>query len=179
MIVDFAHTPAALEACLRALRPQTAGRLIAVFGSAGDQDRSKRPLLGRAAAEVADWILVADEDPRSEDSRTVAEAVVAGAREVRPDVWIDIVLDRRVAIHMAIAAAHAGDTVLLAGKGHESSIAYADHSVAWDEARRGAGGAGRRRLPGTVAYRRTCPARLLGYARDMTAPPIHPRETAR
>ena len=53
---------------------------------------------------------------------------------MRPDVWIDIVLDRRVAIHMAIAAAHAGDTVLLAGKGHESSIAYADHSVAWDEA---------------------------------------------
>ena len=134
VIVDFAHTPAALEACLRVLRPQTPGRLMAVFGSAGDQDRSKRPLLGRAAAELADWILVADEDPRSEDPRAIAEAVVAGAQEARPDAWIDIVLDRRTAIHTAIAAARAGDTVLLAGKGHETSIAYADRTIAWDEA---------------------------------------------
>ncbi|MCY3912378.1 MAG: UDP-N-acetylmuramoyl-L-alanyl-D-glutamate--2,6-diaminopimelate ligase [Chloroflexi bacterium] len=134
VIVDFAHTPAALEACLRALRLQTPGRLIALFGSAGDQDRSKRPLLGRAAAELADWILVADEDPRSEDPQAIAEAVVAGAREVRPDSWIDIVLDRRAAIHTAIAQAGPGDTVLLAGKGHETSIAYADRTIAWDEA---------------------------------------------
>ena len=134
VIVDFAHTPAALEACLAALRPPTPGRLIALFGSAGDQDRSKRPLLGRAAAELADWILVADEDPRSEDPRAIAEAVVIGAREARPDVWIDIVLDRRAAIHAVIAEARAGDTVLLAGKGHETSIAYADRTVSWDEA---------------------------------------------
>ncbi len=134
VIVDFAHTPAALEACLRALRPQTPGRLIALFGSAGDQDRSKRPLLGRAAAELADWILVADEDPRGEDPQAIAEAVVAGAREVRPDVWIDIVLDRRAAIHAAIAEASAGDTVLLAGKGHETGIAYAERTISWDEA---------------------------------------------
>ena len=134
VIVDFAHTPAALEACLGALRPQTPGRLIALFGSAGDQDRSKRPLLGRAAAELADWILVADEDPRGEDPQAIAEAVVAGAREVRPDVWIDIVLDRRAAVHAAIAEARAGDTVLLAGKGHETGIAYADRTISWDEA---------------------------------------------
>lgn len=133
VIVDFAHTPAALEACLRALRPQTPGRLIAVFGSAGDQDRSKRPLLGRAAAKLADWILVADEDPRSEDPQAIAEAVVDGAREARPNAWIDIVLDRRTAIHAAIAEARPGDTVLLAGKGHETGIAYADRTVAWDE----------------------------------------------
>ena len=133
VIVDFAHTPAALEACLRALRPQTPGRLIALFGSAGDQDRSKRPLLGRAAAELADWILVADEDPRSEDPQAIAEAVVAGARAGRPDAWIDIVLDRRMAIHAAIAEAGPGDTVLLAGKGHETSIAYADRTITWDE----------------------------------------------
>ncbi len=134
VIVDFAHTPAALAACLRALRPQTAGRLIAVFGSAGDQDRSKRPLLGRAAAELADWILVTDEDPRSEDPQAIADAVVAGARAVRPDIQIDIVLDRSAAIRAAIAAARACDTVLLAGKGHETSIAYADRSIPWDEA---------------------------------------------
>lgn len=134
VIVDFAHTPAALETCLAALRPQTPGRLIAVFGSAGDQDRSKRPLLGRAAAEFADWIVLADEDPRSEDPRSIAEAVVTGAREARPDVWVDIVLDRRAAIHAVIAEAGPGDTVLLAGKGHETSIAYADRTVPWDEA---------------------------------------------
>ena len=134
VIVDFAHTPAALAACLQALRPQTAGRLIAVFGSAGDQDRSKRPLLGRAAAELADWVLVADEDPRGEDPQAIADAVVAGARAVRPDIWIDIVLNRRAAIHTAITAARPGDTVLLAGKGHETSIAYADRSIPWDEA---------------------------------------------
>jgi UDP-N-acetylmuramoyl-L-alanyl-D-glutamate--2,6-diaminopimelate ligase len=134
VIVDFAHTPAALQACLAALRPQTPGRLIALFGSAGDQDRSKRPLLGRAAAEFADWIVVADEDPRGEDPRAIAEAVVAGVREARPSAWIDIVLDRRAAIHAVITQAGAGDTVLLAGKGHETGIAYADRTLPWDEA---------------------------------------------
>ena len=90
--------------------------------------------MGRAAAELADWVLVADEDPRGEDPQAIADAVVAGARAVRPDFWIDIVLNRRAAIHTAITAAGPGDTVLLAGKGHETSIAYADRSIAWDEA---------------------------------------------
>ncbi len=133
VIVDFAHTPAALEAALRVVRKQTTGRLMVVFGSAGNQDRGKRPLLGRSAATLADYVVVTDEDPRREDPQAIADAIVAGAREARPDVAVEVVLDRRQAIRQAIGTARPGDTVVLAGKGHETSISYADRTEAWDE----------------------------------------------
>ena len=133
VIVDFAHTPAALEACLRELRPQVDGRLIVVFGSAGEQDRVKRPMLGRVAAELADRVVIADEDPRGEDPRVIADEIVEGGRGAKTTTPFDVVLDRRAAIRHALGLARAGDTVALTGKGHESSIIYADREEPWDE----------------------------------------------
>ncbi len=133
VIVDFAHTPASLKACLRELRPDSDGRLIAVFGSAGEQDRAKRPMLGRVAAHLADHVVITDEDPRGEDPRAIADEIVEGGRGVQATATFDVVLDRRAAIRHALGLAHAGDTVVLTGKGHESSIIYADREEPWDE----------------------------------------------
>lgn len=118
-VVDYAHTPEAVENALRALRPSTAGRLIVVLGAGGDRDRDKRALMGAAAARAADLAIVTDDNPRSEDPAAIrAEimrgAVAAGSAEVRE------VGDRRAAIMAAVdAAGGAADTVVVVGKGHE------------------------------------------------------------
>lgn len=135
VIVDYAHTADALGKVLRELRPLTAGRLIVVFGSAGDRDRTKRPAMGRVAGELADRVIVTDEDPRSEAPWEINEEIAGGAREAgakdRETLWtID---DRRTAISHALRLAEPGDMVLLAGKGHEPSIIYGDDRRWWDE----------------------------------------------
>ncbi|MGH3369611.1 MAG: Mur ligase family protein, partial [Nocardioidaceae bacterium] len=126
VIVDYAHTADSLAKVLRELRPLTAGRLIAVFGSAGDRDRTKRPTMGRVAGELADLVVVTDEDPRSEPPSEINEEIAHGARDAGAQegetLWI--IDDRRSAIAHALRMAHAGDMVLLAGKGHEPSIIY-------------------------------------------------------
>ena len=132
VIVDFAHTPAALAACLAEVRSFTPGRVLAVFGSAGDQDAEKRPLLGRAAAEGADVAIVTNEDPRRERPQDIARAVIAGSTP--GGARFEAIHDRREAIAQAFDLARAGDTVVLAGKGHERSIQFADHEEPWDEA---------------------------------------------
>ncbi len=136
VIVDYAHSPDALEKILRILRPITAGRLIAVFGSAGERDLLKRPAMGRIAAELADAVVVTDEDPRGEDPDEVNRQIADGARGAGAldgtDLWV--INDRRTAIAHAIGLATAGDTILLAGKGHEHNMFMADGSVWWDEA---------------------------------------------
>ena len=109
------------------------GRLIVVFGSAGEQDRVKRPMLGRVAAELADRVVIADEDPRGEDPRVIADEIVEGGHGAKTTTPFDVVLDRRAAIRYALGLARAGDTVALTGKGHESSIIYADREEPWDE----------------------------------------------
>ena len=138
VIVDHAHTPAAFEHLFAGLRlrrraePATDGRLIVVFGSAGEKDRQKRAMQGRIASEHADLVILADEDPRSEDRmlilRDIAAGFAAGAQAPR------LIPDRRAAIDAAVGAARPGDTVLLLGKGHERTIEYADHVQPWDEA---------------------------------------------
>jgi UDP-N-acetylmuramoyl-L-alanyl-D-glutamate--2,6-diaminopimelate ligase len=139
VIVDFAHTPNSLEQVLTLLRGQTAGKLIAVFGSAGERDRMKRPWMGRIAAVHADFFVITDEDPRLEDREAIlgeiaAGAAAAGAAEGTQFVRIP---DRRQAITAAVGRAAAGDTVLLAGKGHETSILGQQHgrlhAFPWDE----------------------------------------------
>jgi UDP-N-acetylmuramoyl-L-alanyl-D-glutamate--2,6-diaminopimelate ligase len=135
VIVDYAHTAASLEKVLLTLRPLTRGRLIVVFGSAGDRDREKRPAMGAVAAHHADYAVITDEDPRKEPSEAILQAIAAGAQAVGARQGADYVCiaDRVQAIGHAIGAARAGDVVLLAGKGHEKSMIMAHGSIPWDE----------------------------------------------
>ena len=112
--VDYAHTPDALEAAIAALRPHVTGRLIVVFGAGGDRDQGKRPQMGKVASEGADLAIVTDDNPRGEDAATIRAQILAGAGSGTHEIG-----DRREAIGAAIAAAGAGDIVLVAGKGHE------------------------------------------------------------
>jgi len=136
VIVDYAHTPESLEKVLALLRPLTPGRLIAVFGSAGERDRTKRPKLAAAAARYADHFVITQEDPRLEDPAAILAEIEAGALEAgkRRDRDYQVIDDRTAAITAAIAAAGEGDTVLLAGKGHEGSIIVGEEKRPWDEA---------------------------------------------
>ena len=121
---------------LRVLRPITSGRLIALFGSAGERDVLKRPEMGRIAADLADLVVVTDEDPRAEDPDEINRQIADGARNAggREDDNLWVINDRRAAIAHAIRLAQPGDTILLAGKGHEHNMFVASGSVWWDEA---------------------------------------------
>jgi UDP-N-acetylmuramoyl-L-alanyl-D-glutamate--2,6-diaminopimelate ligase len=115
VIVDYAHTPAGIEAVLAAMRPHTAGRLLVVFGAGGDRDRSKRPAMGAAAA-TADVVVLTSDNPRSEDPAAIISQVMSGfPRHVVPLVEPD----RARAIDLAVSMAESGDVVLILGKGHE------------------------------------------------------------
>ena len=135
VVVDYAHTAESLAKVLHTLRPLTTGRLIAVFGSAGERDRVKRPAMGQVAAELADLAIVADEDPRLEDSHAINQAIADGARATgaRDGETLWVIDDRRAAIAHAIGLAKPGDMLLLAGKGHEGSIIYGTQKRWWDE----------------------------------------------
>jgi UDP-N-acetylmuramoyl-L-alanyl-D-glutamate--2,6-diaminopimelate ligase len=133
VIVDFAHTPQAFGKLIPAFREETRGRLIVLFGSAGERDTTKRRLQGEAASRHADVIILTDEDPRGEDRSAILEEIAAGcAGKVRGENLL-LIPDRREAIERAFRTAGAGDTVLLLGKGHEKSIIYATGPVAWNE----------------------------------------------
>lgn len=135
VVVDYAHTPAALTLALHELRGATAGRLWVVFGSAGERDVAKRSEMGRIAAELADQIVVTSEDPRGEDAEAIIDQIWAGAVSGGADPETNLHRDanRYRAIQTAIGSARPGDTVLLAGKGHERSIIGAAGPVPWDE----------------------------------------------
>jgi UDP-N-acetylmuramoyl-L-alanyl-D-glutamate--2,6-diaminopimelate ligase len=138
VIVDFAHSPASLQAVLDLLAPLAASRgggLIAVFGSAGERDTAKRPLMGRIAGERARIVIVTDEDPRGEDRQVILDAIATGAEAAgrRRDHDLLVIADRRTAIDAAVERARPGDIVLLAGKGHEQAIIGPDGPQPWDE----------------------------------------------
>ena len=126
--VDYAHKPDALENVLASVRPFTTGRVMVVFGCGGDRDRGKRPIMGEIATRLADVVIVTDDNPRSEVPETIRAAILAaapGAIEIG---------DRRKAIHEAVAMLHAGDTLIVAGKGHEEgqtigteTLHFSDH----------------------------------------------------
>jgi UDP-N-acetylmuramoyl-L-alanyl-D-glutamate--2,6-diaminopimelate ligase len=126
---DYAHTPDALERALRTLRPLTAGRLLVVFGCGGDRDRGKRPLMGRIAADHADLAIVTSDNPRTEDPGHIIDDVVTG---MQGTAHLRVV-DRRDAIARALDEARAGDTILLAGKGHETYQVLGTEKVPFDE----------------------------------------------
>jgi UDP-N-acetylmuramoyl-L-alanyl-D-glutamate--2,6-diaminopimelate ligase len=128
VFVDYAHTPDALATVLTALRPHAEERLVVVFGAGGDRDRGKRPLMGQVAAELADRIVVTDDNPRSEDPAAIRRAILAaapGAIEIG---------DRREAIGGAVAELRAGDVLVIAGKGHESGQIVGREVLPFDDA---------------------------------------------
>jgi UDP-N-acetylmuramoyl-L-alanyl-D-glutamate--2,6-diaminopimelate ligase len=129
VLVDYAHTPDALRRALAAVREHAAGRVLLVFGCGGDRDRAKRPLMGRAAAELADRAWVTNDNPRGEDPDVIAFEIVAGA----PSAALAIELDRREAIALALAAARPGDAVLIAGKGHETTQTVGERVLPFDD----------------------------------------------
>jgi UDP-N-acetylmuramoyl-L-alanyl-D-glutamate--2,6-diaminopimelate ligase len=126
---DYAHTPDALERAIATLRPLTRGRLIVLFGCGGDRDRGKRPIMGRIAAEGADVPVVTSDNPRTEDPGAIIDDVEKGMGNV-PHLRI---IDRLAAIHAALNEARQGDTVLLAGKGHETYQVVGTARVPFDE----------------------------------------------
>jgi UDP-N-acetylmuramoyl-L-alanyl-D-glutamate--2,6-diaminopimelate ligase len=126
---DYAHTPDALERALTSLRPLTAGRLIVVFGCGGDRDRGKRPLMGRIAAELSDIAIATSDNPRTENPDSILDDIeqgMGGMSHVR-------ISDRLAAIHAALNQGRRGDTILLAGKGHETYQVLGTEKVAFDE----------------------------------------------
>ncbi len=129
VILDYAHTPDALRRVLEALRPLHPGRLIVVFGAGGDRDRSKRPEMGRVAAEGADVAVVTSDNPRTEDPDAIVDEIVAGMGSAPHHR----VTDRREAIELALQLARPGDAVLLAGKGHEDYQVVGTEKRPFDE----------------------------------------------
>jgi UDP-N-acetylmuramoyl-L-alanyl-D-glutamate--2,6-diaminopimelate ligase len=118
-IVDYAHKPDAVEAALAALRPLTPGRLVLVIGAGGDRDTGKRPVMGEIGARLADVLVVTDDNPRTEEPGAIRAALLAGTDGVQGAEVLEVG-DRRTAIRRAVAMARSGDTVLIAGKGHET-----------------------------------------------------------
>jgi UDP-N-acetylmuramoyl-L-alanyl-D-glutamate--2,6-diaminopimelate ligase len=126
---DYSHTPDALERALATLRPLTAGRLVVVFGCGGDRDKGKRPVMGRIAAELADVVVVTSDNPRTENPEAIIDDIeqgMGGVAHLR-------IPDRLTAIHTALEQARPGDTLLLAGKGHETYQVLGTEKVPFDE----------------------------------------------
>ncbi len=139
VIVDYAHTPDSLAKVLDNLAPMAAaggGGLVCVFGSAGERDTLKRPMMGRLAGERCRLVVLTDEDPRGEDRDQILEDIAEGAREAGKREGQDLRLepDRRGAIRLAFESAREGDVVVLCGKGHEASIEMAGRALPWNEA---------------------------------------------
>ncbi|MGA8745558.1 MAG: UDP-N-acetylmuramoyl-L-alanyl-D-glutamate--2,6-diaminopimelate ligase [Solirubrobacterales bacterium] len=146
VLIDYAHTPDSLENALRAARRLTEGRLICVFGAGGDRDRGKRPQMGRAGAGLSDLAIVTSDNPRSEDPAAIVAEVLSG---IEGGAGVEVEVDRRAAIARALSCARPGDTVVIAGKGHEQGqeleggrkVAFDDRLVAAAELRKLAGAA--------------------------------------
>lgn len=128
VLVDYAHTPDAVDKLLEAVRPLARGRMITVFGCGGDRDRAKRPLMAQAAARHSDRVIATSDNPRTEDPAQILRDVEAGLSDLQAVTPDELnaqsracvsELDRRAAIELAIQIAESGDTVVIAGKGHE------------------------------------------------------------
>jgi UDP-N-acetylmuramoyl-L-alanyl-D-glutamate--2,6-diaminopimelate ligase len=133
LVVDYAHTPDGLVEVLTSARAVTdGGRVIVVFGCGGDRDTEKRPLMGAAAAEHADLVVVTSDNPRHEEPGAIIDAAVAGIDAARRDK-VHVEVDRRDAIRYAIAEAVAGDIIVVAGKGHETTQTIGDTVVPFDD----------------------------------------------
>ena len=141
VLVDYAHTPSSFRTIFPPLRERlnkTGGRIITLFGSAGERDTQKRAEQGKIAAAYSDFIVLTDEDPRGEPSMDILEQIASGVYEGKPDFFrrdenLFLWPDRPAAIRKAVSLARPGDLVLLLGKGHENTIIYQDHVMPFDE----------------------------------------------
>lgn len=133
VIVDFAHTPNSIEQVLKAVKQdiKASGKILHVFGAAGQRDRSKRSVMGKMSAKYADHIILTSEDPRSESAEKIAEDIVRGIKD--KDISVEKILDRREAIRHAIRMAKKNDVVIITGKGHERSMNFGAGEVPWDD----------------------------------------------
>ena len=130
VFVDYAHTEDALRNVLQTLRESSPGRLVCLFGCGGNRDRSKRPRMGAAVSEFADFAVVTSDNPRNEDPLAILDEILAGMDRSKPHL---VESDRGQAIRAALRAARAGDTVLLAGKGHEPYQEIAGRMLHFDD----------------------------------------------
>jgi UDP-N-acetylmuramoyl-L-alanyl-D-glutamate--2,6-diaminopimelate ligase len=130
VIVDYAHTPQGLERLLRAVRDLGVARVVTVFGCGGERDSAKRPIMGKVASTLSDVTIVTSDNPRHESPDAIIDAIIAGV-----DTAAVVVreVDRRAAIARALESARAGDVVVVAGKGHESTQTFADRVVEFDD----------------------------------------------
>lgn len=133
VFVDFAHTPNSLESALKTLSADSKNKLIIVFGSAGERDKSKRPLMGKAADKYADVIILTSEDPRSENPLDICEEIKSGITNKKLDSDLFVIKDRGKAIELALKMAKKDDIVVIFGKGHEKSMAIGGKEYPWSD----------------------------------------------
>ncbi len=134
-LIDYSHKPGAVDAVLRSLRPVTRGNLIIVLGCGGDRDRAKRPMMGAAAASLADVAILTSDNPRSEDPLAILAAMLDGVLSVPQDERARVIIepDRAAAIWQAVSMAAAGDVIVVAGKGHETGQYVAGRVLPFDD----------------------------------------------
>lgn len=133
VIVDYAHTPDGLENILKTARQIAKKRIITVFGCGGDRDNTKRPIMGRIAAELSDVVIATSDNPRTEDPQRILDMVVAGVQEKIGDKQHEDIIDRRQAIFRAVELAETDDIVVIAGKGHENYQILKDKTIHFDD----------------------------------------------
>lgn len=134
VVVDYAHTPDGLENILQTAKKIVENRILVVFGCGGDRDATKRPIMGRIAAQFGDRVFVTSDNPRTEDPVQIVKDVEVGVREgLHDDVTYEVIVDRREAIHKAIAEATTSDVVIIAGKGHEDYQILKDETIHFDD----------------------------------------------
>ena len=132
VIVDYAHTPDGLENIINAVREFTKGRIITVFGCGGDRDKTKRPIMGKIVAELSDIAVVTSDNPRSEEPNSILKEIEVGVKPITDKY--EMIVDRKEAIKRAIEIAEKGDSVIIAGKGHENYQILGDKTIHFDDA---------------------------------------------
>lgn len=133
IIVDYAHTPDGVKNVLETARQIVKNRIITVFGCGGDRDNTKRPIMGRLAAELSDVVIATSDNPRTEDPEKILQQIEVGVKEKIGDKFFELIVDRRQAIFRAVEIARAGDIILILGKGHENYQILKDKTIHFDD----------------------------------------------